>query len=114
MVAKCQVGRPSSHVLVHRVPHPCSIGLSVLRRPANRHRSFRSTAHLARPAQSKFAVAQGVLMSGSVLVISASAFACAAAASSLPSLTGWSSRRPQAALAGALRAAHSGAAYLGR
>jgi hypothetical protein len=27
------------------------------------------------------------------------------------SLTGWSSRRPQAALVGALRAAHSGAAY---
>jgi hypothetical protein len=26
-------------------------------------------------------------------------------------LTGWSSRRPQAALAGALRASHSGAAY---
>ena len=32
----------------------------------------------------------------------------------LPSLTGWSSRRPQAALAGALRASHSGAAYRGR
>ena len=29
-------------------------------------------------------------------------------------LTGWSSRRPQAALAGALRASHSGAAYRGR
>ena len=27
------------------------------------------------------------------------------------SLTGWSSRRPQAPLAGALRASHSGAAY---
>ena len=32
-------------------------------------------------------------------------------ASPLPSLTGWSSRRPQAPLAGALRAPHSGAAY---
>ena len=30
------------------------------------------------------------------------------------SLTGWSSRRPQAPLAGALRASHSGAAYRGR
>ena len=29
----------------------------------------------------------------------------------LPSLTGWSSRRPQAPLVGALRASHSGAAY---
>ena len=27
------------------------------------------------------------------------------------SLTGWSSRRPQAPLVGALRASHSGAAY---
>ena len=35
-------------------------------------------------------------------------------ASPLPSLTGWSSRRPQAPLVGALRASHSGAAYLGR
>ena len=33
---------------------------------------------------------------------------------SLPSLTFWSSRRPQALLVGALRATHSGAAYLGR
>ena len=32
-------------------------------------------------------------------------------ASPLPSLTGWSSRRPQAPLVGALRASHSGAAY---
>ncbi len=32
----------------------------------------------------------------------------------LPSLTGWSSRRPQASLAGALRASHCGAAYRGR
>ena len=30
---------------------------------------------------------------------------------SVPSLTGWSSRRPQAPLVGALRASHSGAAY---
>jgi hypothetical protein len=30
------------------------------------------------------------------------------------SLTGWSSRRPQALLVGALRALHSGAAYRGR
>ena len=30
---------------------------------------------------------------------------------SIPSLTGWSSRRPQAPLVGALRASHSGAAY---
>ena len=29
-------------------------------------------------------------------------------------LTGWSSRRPQAALVGTLRASHSGAAYRGR
>jgi hypothetical protein len=29
-------------------------------------------------------------------------------------LTDWSSRRPQAPLAGALRASHSGAAYRGR
>lgn len=28
-----------------------------------------------------------------------------------PSLTSWSSRRPQAPLAGALRASHSGATY---
>lgn len=34
--------------------------------------------------------------------------------SSVTSLTVWSSRRPQAPLAGALRAAHSGAAYRGR
>jgi len=33
---------------------------------------------------------------------------------SATSLTGWSSRRPQAALVGALRASHSGAAYRGR
>ncbi len=31
--------------------------------------------------------------------------------SSTASLTGWSSRRPQAPLAGTLRASHSGAAY---
>ena len=31
-----------------------------------------------------------------------------------PSLTGWSSRHPQAPLVGSLRASHSGAAYLGR
>ena len=30
---------------------------------------------------------------------------------SITSLTGWSSRRPQAPLAGALRASRSGAAY---
>ena len=33
------------------------------------------------------------------------------AQASVTSLTGWSSRRPQAPLAGALRASHSGAAY---
>jgi hypothetical protein len=32
----------------------------------------------------------------------------------ITSLTGWSSRRPQAPLVGALRASHSGAAYRGR
>ena len=114
VAAKCQVGLPTSHVPVHRALHPGSIGLSVLRQPASRHRTFRSTEHLAPPAQFGFTFAQGVLMSGGVFVISASGFACAAAASSLPSLTGRSIRRPQAALAGALRAAHSGAAYLGR
>ena len=36
------------------------------------------------------------------------------ASTALPSLTGWSSRRPQAPLVGALRASHSGAAYRGR
>ena len=114
VAAKCQVGLPTSHVPVHRALHPGSLGLSVLRQPANRHRSFRSTAHLACPAQFGFTFAQGVLMSGKVIVISASTCAGAASASSLPSLTGWSIRRPQAALAGALRAAHSGAAYRGR
>ncbi len=36
------------------------------------------------------------------------------ALASIASLTVWSSRRPQAALVGALRASHSGAAYRGR
>ena len=42
------------------------------------------------------------------------AFVSSAPSPSLLSLTGWSSRRPQAALAGALRISCSGAAYRGR
>ena len=55
---------------------------------------------------------EGSLMNGSsssshgrTVVVYSTLFAPAS------SLTGWSSRRPQAPLAGALRASHSGAAY---